>query len=121
MCGPIYHIKCQGSDNVKCEKDYIGETERNLKARFMEHRRSSSNTSEASRHINKDCPGHNVDMASVRILDRAPSSFERGIKEAINIRAHKPALNRDGGRYNRPQVWDNTLTSLTNQSCVNEQ
>ena len=121
VCGPIYHIKCEGSDNVKCEKDYIGETERNLKARFIEHRRPSSSTSEVSRHINKDCPGHKVDMESVRILDRAPSWFERGIKEAIYIRAHKPALNRDGGRNNLPHVWDNTLTSLTNQSVVNGQ
>ena len=31
VCGPIYHIRCEGSDNVKCEKDYIGETKRNLK------------------------------------------------------------------------------------------
>ena len=27
VCGPIYHIKCEGSGNVKCEKDYIGEIE----------------------------------------------------------------------------------------------
>ena len=59
--------------NYKINIDYIGETEKILKARFMEHRRQSSSTSEVSQHINKDCPGHSVDMESVRILDRAPS------------------------------------------------
>ena len=89
MCGPIYHIKCEGSDNFKCEKDFIGDTERNLKARFMEHRRQSYSTSEVSHHTNKNCPWHNVDMESVRILDRVPSWFERGIKQAIYITAAK--------------------------------
>ena len=30
--GPIYHIKCEGDQNTKCNKDYIGETERTLKS-----------------------------------------------------------------------------------------
>ena len=87
----------------------------------MECRRPSSSTSELSRHINKDCPGHSVDIESVRILDRAPSWFERGIKEAIYKRAHKPVLNIDGDCYNLRHIWDNTLTSLTNQSGVDGQ
>ena len=121
VAGPIYHIKCEGHDNIKCDKDYIGETERTLKARFMEHRRPSSSSSEVSRHIHVDNPGHAVSMDSVRILDREPSWFERGVKESIYIRAHNPALNRDGGRYLLPHIWDTTLTSLTNSSGVNPQ
>ena len=35
--------------------------------------------------------------------------FERGVKEAIFIRALNPSLNRDGGRYNLPPVWDNII------------
>ena len=91
------------------------EKKSNLKAIFIEHRRPSSSTSEVSRKINKDCCRHSVDIESVRILDRAPSWFKRDIKEAVDIhvRAHKPVLNRDGGRYNLPHIWDNTLTSLT--------
>ena len=76
--------------------DCIGEMERNLKAKFMEHRRPCSSTSEGLLHINKDCPGHNEDNESVRILDRAPSWFKRAIKEAINIQAHKPVLKMAG-------------------------
>ena len=33
----------------------------------------------------------------------------RGVKEAIYIRALNPSLNRDGGRYNLPPVWDNII------------
>ena len=50
----IWLNKCEGSDSTKCDKDYMGEMESNLKARFMEHRRPSSSTSEVSRNINKD-------------------------------------------------------------------
>ena len=35
--------------------------------------------------------------------------FERGVKEAIYIKALNPSLNRDGGRYNLPAVWDNII------------
>ena len=118
ICGPIYHIKCEGDQNTKCNKDYIGETERTLKARFMEHRRPSSSTSEVSRHIHQDSPGHAVSLESINILDRDPSWFERGVKEAVYIRAHRPALNRDGGRFNLPHIWDNTLISLTPLSGI---
>ena len=81
-------------------------------SRFSEHRRPSSSSSEVSRHIHQDCPGHAVSMDSVKILDRGPSWFQRGVKEAIYIRSHKPELNRDGGRFILPHIWDNSLTSL---------
>ncbi|XP_052281212.1 uncharacterized protein LOC127878720 [Dreissena polymorpha] len=54
-----------------------------------------------------------ITMENVRILDREPSWFERGVKEAINIRALRPALNKDGGHYQLSHTWDHTLTSLT--------
>ena len=50
-----------------------------------------------------------------------PWELDRGVKEAIYIRALQPALNRDGGRFNLPHVWDNTLTSLTPSSGVDAQ
>ena len=101
--------------NVKVNnKDYIGETERNLKALFMEHRRHCSSTREVLRHKHQYSPGHAVSLESIHILDRDPSWFERGVKEAINIRAFRPALNR----FNLPHIWDNTLTSLTPSSGV---
>ncbi|KAH3813089.1 hypothetical protein DPMN_141539 [Dreissena polymorpha] len=38
---------------------------------------------------------------------------ERRVKEAIYIRAIRPALNKDGGRYQLSHTWDHALTSLT--------
>ncbi|KAI8510832.1 hypothetical protein Bbelb_117480 [Branchiostoma belcheri] len=90
---------------------YIGETERSLKARFLEHRRPSSSTSEVSQHIHIESPGHTVTLDKVRILDTEQDYFVRGVKEAIYIRAHQPSLNRDGGRYRLPATFDALLTS----------
>ena len=42
----------------------------------------------------------------VSVLDKEPRYFERGVKEAIYIRAYKPSLNKDGGRYKLPDVYD---------------
>ena len=53
VVGPVYNIECNN-----CSATYIGETERSLKARFQEHNRRSSETSEVSRHIHVDQPGH---------------------------------------------------------------
>ena len=108
IVGPVYHIACS-----ECDASYIGETERSLKARFQEHRRPSSTTSEVSRHIHVDQPEHSVDMDKTRILAVEPRWFERGVKEAIYIRLNNPTLNKDGGRYNLPPVWNNLLKSQT--------
>ncbi|KAI8485880.1 hypothetical protein Bbelb_364320 [Branchiostoma belcheri] len=97
-CGVIYHISCQGNTNRgPCRETYIGETERSLKTRFLEHRRPNSVASEVSQHIHIESPRHTVDLEGVRILDTEQDYFKRGIKEAI--RALQPSLNRDGGRY----------------------
>ncbi|CAH1268968.1 MFSD2A [Branchiostoma lanceolatum] len=39
-------------------------------------------------------------------LIRNRTGFVRGVKEAIYIRAHHPSLNRDGGRFRLPAVFD---------------
>jgi hypothetical protein len=105
VIGPVYQIKCQD-----CEASYVGETERALKARFLEHRRPSSAGSEVSRHLHTDSKGHSVSLEGTNILCVEPKYFERGVKEAINIRKLKPSLNRDGGRYQLPSIWNNVLT-----------
>ena len=52
---------------------------------------------------------HTVELDNTEILTTEPRWFERGVKEAIYIRALNPSLNRDGGRYNLPPVWDNII------------
>ena len=82
MVGPVYHISCND-----CEASYIGETERSLKVRFSEHRRPSSTNSEVSKHIHQENPGHGVRLDKTKILAVEPKWFERGVKEAIYIKA----------------------------------
>ena len=50
--GPVYMIPCQGqTTRGLCQESYIGETERSLRTRFLEHKRPSSVSSEVSQHI----------------------------------------------------------------------
>ena len=109
ICGLIYHIQWGGKHEHNCSHDYIGETERRLKSRFIEHRRPSSTTSEVSKHINIVNPGHEIILDQVKILDRESSWYERGVKEAIYIRALMPSLNRDGSRFQLSYIWDSLL------------
>ena len=109
VTGPVYHIPCS-----TCEADYVGKAERSLKATFDEHRRPSSSTSEVSRHIHTDCQGHTVHIEEAKLLTVEPKWFERGVKEAIYIRALHPSLNRDGGRYYLPPVYNNMITRHVN-------
>ncbi|KAI8494650.1 hypothetical protein Bbelb_278760 [Branchiostoma belcheri] len=83
-CGVIYHIPCQGKNNKgPCQETYIGETERSLKARFQEHTRPRSASSEVSQHM--ESPGHVVSLDTVRILHTEQDYFLRGVKEAMFI------------------------------------
>ena len=63
VVGPVYKIKCDEWDGV-----YVGERERSLKARFSEHRRPSSTTSEVSKHIHVDHPQHSVELENTKVL-----------------------------------------------------
>ena len=67
VVGPVYRIPCE-----QCDDSYVGETERSLKARHDEHRRPSSKSSEVSKHINVDFPGHSIDIGNTDILAVEP-------------------------------------------------
>ena len=112
ITGPIYGVFCQGqTTRGKCEEFYIGETERSLKNCFLEHNRPSSTSSEVLNHIHIESPGHHIDLDEVKILDREPHWFERGVKEAIFIKVNKLTLNKDGGCYKLPGVYESILRS----------
>ena len=63
----------------------------------VEHKRPSSTSSKVSNHIHIESPGHHIDLDEVKVLDREPCWFERGVKEAINIKVNNPMLNKGGG------------------------
>ena len=97
MVGPVYKISCE-----ECEATYVGKTERSLKARFGEHRRPSSTMSKVSKHIHTNNSNQNITWENTKILSIEHKWLERGVKEAIHIRALNPSLNRGGGCYNWP-------------------
>ena len=61
------------------------------------------------KHIHTDSPSHTIMLENTKILSMEHNLFERGVKEAIYIRALKPSLNRDGGWHNLPPVWNNII------------
>ena len=92
--GVVYHIKCE------CGEDYIGETERQLKERVAEHtRKSSVKKSAMAKHLHT--ANHKL-IPELKILDQEPDWHRRGVKEAIQIKRHKPSLNKDGDDTNCP-------------------
>jgi hypothetical protein len=111
--GVVYMISCGGEGKKQsCNSSYIGETGRTLKARAAEHRRPSYSSSEVSQHLHLDGrPKHQMSLDDITILDREQRWFERGIKEAAYIRLLHPDLNRDGGRFQLPHIWDSTLAA----------
>ena len=50
-----------------------------------------------------------MELDNTEILTTEPRWFERGVKEAIFIKALNLNLNRGGGRYNLPPVLDNII------------
>ena len=81
---------------------HVGETDRSLKSRFNKLQRSSSTTSEVTKHIHVEQPHHSVELDNTQFLTPESTWFERGGKEAIYIRALYPSLNIDGGRFSVP-------------------
>ena len=111
ITGSIYHIPCEGGAQ-SCQEFYVGETERSLWTRFLEHKRPSSvDKSEVAKHLHVDCRGHAVNFENTKVLDQDQRWLERGIKEAVYIRAHKPTLNASPGRYLLPTVWNRVISS----------
>ena len=101
VSGVVYNIKCKD-----CEAEYIGETGRALTERLKEHKMNSSVVCHHAK-LNK----HKIDMDNVEIVDRDSRWFERGVREAIYIRARSPSLNRDLGRHTLPPIYDTLVKS----------
>lgn len=98
--GVIYHIPC-----ATCQKTYIGETARPLGIRVEEHKKQ--NSSAILEH--QQNTGHKIDWEKVKILEKEPMMIKRKVKEALQIKCHKPALNRDTGLH-LPPIYDHLLS-----------
>ena len=56
--------------------------------------------------MHDDHPQHSMEIQNTEIPTIKSRWFERGVKQALNIRALNTSLNREGGTYNLPPVWD---------------
>ena len=99
--GTVYHYTCH-----ECPSHYIGETERPLRKRVIEHKRDSSPVGAHSK-ITK----HSFDPEHFKILDTYPRRHQRGIKEAIYIAARKPDMNKGLGRNPLPKAYKKLIKS----------
>ncbi|KAI8514012.1 hypothetical protein Bbelb_083360, partial [Branchiostoma belcheri] len=75
---------------------------------------------QVSQHIHIESPGHSVSLEGVKILDSESDFFARGVKEAVYIRAHRPTLNRDGGRHKLSGTYDPLLRSRVSDVTFQE-
>ena len=85
----------------------MGESERALKTRLAEHKRPSSTTSPLVEHAKAG--KQTFDWDNVSVLDQDSNWFNRGVREAINIRRHPSSLNRDKGRHELPAVYNRLI------------
>ena len=82
----LWNFVCQGqTTRGKCKEFCIGEIEHSVKTHFLKHKWPNSTSSEVLNYIHIESPGHYIDVDEVKILDREPPWFERGVKETIYI------------------------------------
>ena len=89
LCNVVYRFTCP-SDS---ETQYIGYTNRSLRERVSEHLKGGTAVSD---HISicKSCGDKGVTISNFEILRKCRNKCETPIYEAIMIRKHNPALNR---------------------------
>jgi hypothetical protein len=103
-CGVIYKVDCS-----RCDGFYIGETGRPLNVRIDEHEKSAKEgnlKSALSEHQLNE--GYKIDFESTKVIQQVQEKGSRKVAEAIQIRIHKPTLNRDQG-YDLPRVYNQIL------------
>ena len=106
-CGVVYKINCP-----HCTDTYVGETTRALGTRFKEHTRAKPPLTAVGEHSTQH--KHQIQMDDVQVIARENHYWNRKICEAIEIRTHKPTLNRDTG-YDLPAIYGD-LHSLDHPS-----
>ena len=111
--GPVYLIPCQGkTTRGQCTDSYIGETERSLKTRILEHRRPSSTSSEVSQHIHIESPGRHMDLERSKYWIWILIGLREVLSRPSTSESTSHHVNKDGGCYRLLRVYDPILTSL---------
>ena len=61
---------------------------------------------------------HCKEDMTLEILGYEDNWWKRGIREAIEIRRHKPTLNKDNGRYHLTPIWNNVIKKLESSDLI---
>ena len=114
QCGVVYHIQCP-----ECDQVYIGETSRPMGVRLKEHLKTDGSITSAIGEPIRET-GHPIGVENIKVLGRDSDWHTRKVKEAIEIRTHKPALNRDGG-YELAKIYNTFWSRDTTTNHVTEE
>ena len=98
--GIIYRYKCP---SINCPEQYIGESGRSPGQRCKEHLKGPSPI-----HLHTSTTGHPVNPECFTIVDREAQGLTKN-KEAMYIKISDPSLNRNLGKFQLLQVWDQVL------------
>ena len=97
-CGVIYQLQCP-----QCPEQYVGETGRTLETRLKEHFKLASPRTAVGEHE------HPISQDNVKVISREDHTLRRKIRESVEIRTRRPAINRDQG-YELPRIYDQLLS-----------
>lgn len=91
----IYKLQCKN-----CPKIYIGESGRDINTRLEEHlssiRNNNINSSAVAKHIAEN-PGHRIDKASFKLIERETRYHFRRYKESLYIMKAPNVMNVNAG------------------------
>ena len=92
--GVVYTIPCD-----QCPRCYVGQTERCLEQRLVEHRRALRKgdvlASAVAEHV--FVSGHQMDLSKARVMDSHPHTQTRCLLESWHIQREQAPLNREKG------------------------
>ena len=96
----IYHWKCP-ADN--CTAEYIGETNRSLKERVLDHRNQTTN---AIRNCHISTKHPETELKDFTIIDRESSTLHHQAKEALHVHIKDPSHNRNIDKVRIPSAFN---------------
>ena len=99
----IYYWKWPANN---CTAEYIGETNRSLKERALDHRNWTTSTIR-NYHISTKHP--KAELKYFTIVDRGSNTLHCQALEALHIYIKDPSLNRNLGKVRMPSVFKKLL------------
>ena len=99
----IYHWKCPAKT---CTAEYIGETNRSLKERVLDHR---NQTTSAIRNHPIYTKHPKAELKDFTIIDRESNTLHHSAKEALHICIKDPSLNRNFDKVRIPSIFNKLL------------